>query len=592
MFNQDYLEYRFGTVLSLNERCHLLGLRIPYYVWIGCCKNSNTSRRELAELNAAATESPYLSAINARDRPIGNSAEVRSKAYESAIINLSACLPLPPSWYQAHHWRIYYDETLRKHRQFYDEYIYAFTWEDARVDARILKLDDEDVVLAITSAGDNILAYALDGPKRIHAVDLNPSQNHLLELKLAAFAALPYEDVWALFGRGKHPNFRQLLLSKLSPHLSSLAFQHWFHHGPGTFSPSGKGFYYTGGSRHALNLVAWLFRILGIRGEVTRLCAAPTLAEQREIWKRSIRRVVLSRLLAWCVVSNKKWLWKTLGVPNAQREMIERDFAAAEAAGTSPQPGVSPFLAASQQSPSGTPVSTSRLQCNDSLTQAHNQPDTHNYGTGRAIWAYAVATLDPVINTTLLSSSNHYYLVCLLGRYVRTCCPDYLTPRAYAKLSKPKAFDGLRIHTDELVEVVERMAPGTLTVAVLMDSMDWFEAPSSDSNRTDEQDRQNGATALRRQIQLLRAAMKVDGRVLLRSAGQMPWYIRLFEEEGFKSKRVNVRTAGACVDRVNMYASTWLCTKLADRGDGGKLGAGGSRKELEPLSLGQAGMVD
>jgi len=43
---------------------------------------------------------------------------------------------------------------------------------DSRADARILKIQQDDVILAITSAGDNILAYALEKPKRIHAVDL------------------------------------------------------------------------------------------------------------------------------------------------------------------------------------------------------------------------------------------------------------------------------------------------------------------------------------------------------------------------------------------------------------------------------------
>lgn len=536
-------------MLSFNERCHLFGFRIPYYVWVGCPKESQSSEHQLAELNAAVTESPFLSAIDARNLKSGSSAiDIRSKSYESAIINLASCLPLPPSWYQAHHWRVHYDEMLEKHRQFRNEYIYAFTWEDSHVDSKVLKLNSEDVVLAITSAGDNILSYALEGPKRIHAVDLNPNQNHLLELKLAAFSSLPHEDVWALFGSGRHANFRQILLTKLSPHLSSLAFQYWLQHGPATFSPSGKGLYHTGGSRHALKLVAWLFRLLGIKDEVHLLCQAPTLAEQREIWKRSIRRVLLSKLLSWCVVSNKKWLWKALGVPNAQREMIERDFNLAEAAGLDPQPGVSPYLAPIQPSPSLSPRATSSESAISYQQQLRSHQSIHHYGTGRAIWAYAVATLDPVINNTLLSNSNHYYLLCLLGNYLKNCCPDYLTSRAHAKLSKPQAFDGLRIHTDELVEVVERMTPGTLTVAVLMDSLDWFDAPSN-SAINGKEGNAGGSVALRRQIQLLRKAMKVGGRVLLRSAGQFPWYMQLFEEQGFRIKQVSVRTRGACIDR-------------------------------------------
>jgi len=43
-----------------------------------------------------------------------------------------------------------------------------------------------------------------------------------------------------------------------------------------------------------------------------------------------------------------------------------------------------------------------------------------------------------------------------------------------------------------------------------------------------------------------------------------PWYISVFEEEGFAAKRVGTRTEGVCIDRVNMYASTWICTKRAE----------------------------
>ena len=152
-------------------------MRIPYYIWIGCPKETGSSGTKLAELDAAATESPYLSALDLERKSLEDArkttaVDVHSKAYESAIVNLAASLPLPASWYQSHHWRIYYDSSLVKHKQFNSEYIYAFTWEDARADARILKIQEDDVILAITSAGDNTLSYALQQPKRIHAVDL------------------------------------------------------------------------------------------------------------------------------------------------------------------------------------------------------------------------------------------------------------------------------------------------------------------------------------------------------------------------------------------------------------------------------------
>lgn len=177
MVSQDYLEYKFGTVLSTNARNHFFGFRIPYYVWIGCAKQTKASSSNLMALDAAATESPFITALDLQKHQAQNGrrssvSDRRSKAYDTAVVNLNASLPLPAAWYQQHHWRIYYDDQLEKHVQFGDEYIYAFTWEDTRADARLLKITSEDVILAITSAGDNVLAYALDKPKRIHAVDL------------------------------------------------------------------------------------------------------------------------------------------------------------------------------------------------------------------------------------------------------------------------------------------------------------------------------------------------------------------------------------------------------------------------------------
>ena len=244
------------------------------------------------------------------------SPEIRSKAFDAAIVNLSANLPLPSFFYQNNHWRIYYDDQLKKHTQFKDEYIYAFTWEDTRVDHNLLKLGSEDVVLAITSAGDNILSYALSSPARIHAVDLNPSQNHLLELKVASYSALPYVDFWKLFGEGKHPNFRELLISRLSPHLSSRAFQYWLHNVH--IFTTGRGLYETGGSRHAIRVVRMLSTVLGFRSEIKRLLAAKTLNEQREIYAKRIRPFIMSRILSYFVVSQEKFLWAALGVPHNQ----------------------------------------------------------------------------------------------------------------------------------------------------------------------------------------------------------------------------------------------------------------------------------
>jgi len=109
----------------------------------------------------------------------------------------------------------------RIHEQF-RTHIYGWTWEDPDVDVKKLNITASDRVLAITSAGDNVLHYALAaGCEKIHAVDMNPCQGHILELKLAAAQVLDYPDFWKIFGEGKHENFEGLLTGKLSPFLSS-----------------------------------------------------------------------------------------------------------------------------------------------------------------------------------------------------------------------------------------------------------------------------------------------------------------------------------------------------------------------------------
>ena len=512
---RDYLEYKFGTVLSSNSRNRLLGF-IPFYIWVGCHKKpfspSSLPHEIIERIDALATESPFLFPVNQGDalsRAIERSApEIRSKAFVTAVQNLSANLPLPSFFYQNHHWRIYYDDQLQKHTQFKDEYIYAFTWEDARVDERILKLGPEDKVIAISSAGDNILSYLTQSPARVHAVDLNPTQNHLLELKAASYTALPYEDFWKIFGAGKHPNFREILISKLSPHLSSRAYQYWLKNVHVFQNNSGYGLYDTGGSRHAIRVFRWVARIFGLQGAVKQMLEARTLNEQRDIWHHKIRPVLLSKLVCNLVVAQESFLWAALGVPKNQLAMIEADHAESD------------------------------------LVKGPN-PKAKNTRS-HAIWHYMVNTLDPVTESTHLSTDNPYYYVCLAGKFSPKCHPDYLTPKAHAKLSRPNALDGLRIHTDELEEVISRITPGTLTVAVVMDSMDWFDT---------------GAQAAVGQISKLNRALQTGGRVMLRSSALAPWYIKVFEQHGFVAKRHGGRIDGACIDRVNMYASCWICTK-------------------------------
>ena len=351
-------------------------------MFLGCHKESTLRpQHELERLNATLTESPYLSPKEYREnenRQALQSATILSKACEAAVVNLSANLPLPSTFYQNHHWRIYYNDLLQKHTQFKDEYIYAFNWEDPRTDRHLLNINSSDVILTITSAGDNILDYLLESPRRVHAVDLNPNQNHLLELKVAAFTALGHSDVWQLFAEGRHEKFRELLIRKLSPHLSSQALQYWLEHTT-TFT-SMYGLYETGGSRHPIRLSRWLMRLFGLTDEVTKLVSAETLNEQREIWPK-IRSVLLSWPLHSVVVDTEWFAWKAFGVPAAQRQLIQKDFSEKGGQRKNAEAGFHPKV------------------------------------SGEAMWQYVVDTLDPVAEQTLLSTDNYFYSLCLTGKY-------------------------------------------------------------------------------------------------------------------------------------------------------------------------------
>ena len=380
--SQDYLEYRFGTLKSLDERNYILGgyggISIPYYIFLGRLISSNSARAQLEKLDASCTESPYLLPRNNNDisKPELD-LEIRSKAYRSAVVNLSSNLPLPSTFYQNHPYRIYYEEQHQKHTQFGNSFIYAFTWEDSRVDQRLLKIKEDDVILCLTSAGDNLLDYlASCNPRRIHAVDLNPNQCHLLELKVAAYQAFEYVDFWKMFGEGKLPGFRKKLLTKLSPYLSSQALQFWLNQEK--IFCSNHGLYEYGGSGHGMRLIRRLLRFLGLRGTVEKFVSAKTLNEQRELWPK-IRSVILNRFLHSMFIGSQ-FLWKAAGVPAAQAAMITNDYMSQD------------------------------LDCKKQITRADE---------GEAMWQYITNTLDPVVRETLISDDNFYYLLTLLGKYTR-----------------------------------------------------------------------------------------------------------------------------------------------------------------------------
>lgn len=81
-----------------------------------------------------------------------------------------------------------------------DRIRYSLVWEDGRTLTRALQIKAADEVMMITSAGTNVLNALLRGPRRVVAVDLNPTQNALLRLQAHIIAHHPPEVLRGLLG--------------------------------------------------------------------------------------------------------------------------------------------------------------------------------------------------------------------------------------------------------------------------------------------------------------------------------------------------------------------------------------------------------
>jgi S-adenosylmethionine-diacylglycerol 3-amino-3-carboxypropyl transferase len=77
---------------------------------------------------------------------------------------------------------------------------YSSCNEDSHSELKALHLDAGKRVLCITAGGGRVLNLVHDRPAEIVAVDVNPTQNCLLELKIAAMRALEYEPYLAFLG--------------------------------------------------------------------------------------------------------------------------------------------------------------------------------------------------------------------------------------------------------------------------------------------------------------------------------------------------------------------------------------------------------
>lgn len=210
----------------------------------------------------------------------------------------------------------------RNHRH---RLVYNACWEDPALDRSLLQLDSASRLVVITSAGCNVLDYLLDDPAEIHAVDVNPRQTALLELKLALFESGNFDDLQKMFANGSHERADEVLLrlrGRLRPDAAAYwrSKRHYFD--PGHFKGS---FYFQGSSGD----VAWLMRKLVLARspdlwtDVRALLDARSLEEQQVIFDR-IEPRLWNRFTRWLI--GRQSTMSLLGVPRAQTRLITDAF--------------------------------------------------------------------------------------------------------------------------------------------------------------------------------------------------------------------------------------------------------------------------
>lgn len=293
--------------------------------------------------------------------------------------------------------------------------IYNACWEDPRLDRRMLNLDRDSEVVMITSAGCNALDYLLDQPRAIHAIDVNPRQNALLELKLAMFDRGDFDDLFKMFGFGRLEGVKKTIYKELRSTLSERARVFWdkkIYYFTGT--KLRKSFYYHG----AAGKVAWLTKNLfkskkSIRRGVKALLAASDLDEQRAVYEEMEKR--LWSFISEALTRHPLFL-AMLGVPRPQIMLI-------------------------------------------------------NNGCEGGVLGFIQDRMRHVF-TELPISDNYFWRVYLEGAYLpETCCPNYLKKGNFEIIRKRRK--AIRPHTTTITQYLKEN-PGVYSHYVLLDHQDWL----------------------------------------------------------------------------------------------------------------------
>lgn len=292
--------------------------------------------------------------------------------------------------------------------------VYNTCWEDPRLDRKALEFGSEDNVLVITSAGCNALDYVLAGPNHVYAVDMNPRQNALLDLKISGIKNLGFDDFFKMFGEGRLPGVKSIYQDKLRSDLPAWSQQFWDKKIK-WFDNRRKTFYFRGTSGAFARMVkAYTDRVIRVRPHLNELLECKTIPAQREIYEEHLKEKFWSSIMKFAM--NRDTTMSMLGVPKAQRRQIETQYPG----------GLVKFI-------------------QDCVESVFAELPIHD---------------------------NYFWRVYLNGLYTRECCPEYLKEENFNAL-KGGLIDKVTTNTDSVQGFLEKH-DGTISRFILLDHMDWL----------------------------------------------------------------------------------------------------------------------
>ncbi len=292
--------------------------------------------------------------------------------------------------------------------------VYNTCWEDPRLDRVALDLDSDDNVLVITSAGCNALDYTIAGPNHVYAVDMNPRQNALLELKQAGIRELSFDDFFRMFGEGFLPGARSIYSQKLRQHLTARSQMFWDKR-MRWFENSRRSFYYRGTSGSFARMIRlYTDKIVKVGPQIQKLLNAETLEEQQHVYYNEMYDKFWTGFLKFTM--NRDTTMSLLGVPKAQRKQIEDQY-----------PG--------------------------------------------GLVKYIQDCVEGVC-AKLPMKDNYFWRVYMDGKYTRECCPEYLKEENFNAL-RDGGLERLSTHTDSVQGFLEKF-DGKISRFILLDHMDWL----------------------------------------------------------------------------------------------------------------------